>query len=88
MFGFIGYIGFITDTGISGEKVYKGCYANVSKGEATVKREVAIISVSRNGRITIPEELREELEIRDGDKMRVCLRVEEGEKMIFLEKIH
>jgi AbrB family looped-hinge helix DNA binding protein len=52
-----------------------------------VRKEVAIISVTRNGRITIPEEVRKELKISNGDKMRVELQIEGGQKAILLTKL-
>jgi AbrB family looped-hinge helix DNA binding protein len=51
-----------------------------------MRKEVAIISVVRNGRITIPEELRKELGIIDGTKIKVELDVESGRKSIVLTK--
>lgn len=52
-----------------------------------MRREVAIISVTRNGRITIPEEVRKELNISDSDKIKVELQTEDGKKAIILTKI-
>jgi bifunctional DNA-binding transcriptional regulator/antitoxin component of YhaV-PrlF toxin-antitoxin module len=52
-----------------------------------MRKEVAIISVVRNGRITIPEELRKELGIIDGTKIKVELDVESGRKSIVLTKM-
>jgi AbrB family looped-hinge helix DNA binding protein len=52
-----------------------------------MRKEVAIISVTRNGRITIPEELRKDLGISNGDKIRVELQVEDGLRSIILTKI-
>lgn len=52
-----------------------------------MRKEVAIISVVRNGRITIPEELRKELGIIDGTKIKVELDVENGRKSVVLTKM-
>jgi len=52
-----------------------------------LRREVAIISVTKNGRITIPEELRKELEIVDGSKVRVELLTDSDKKSVVLTKI-
>jgi len=52
-----------------------------------VRKEVAIISVTRNGRITIPEEIRKELKISNGDKMKVELQTEDSQKTILLTKL-
>jgi AbrB family looped-hinge helix DNA binding protein len=52
-----------------------------------MRKEVAIISVTRNGRITIPEELREDLGISNGDKIKVELQTEGGTRSIVLTKI-
>jgi len=52
-----------------------------------MRKEVAIISVVRNGRITIPEELRKELGIIDGTKIKVELDVENGRKSVILTKM-
>lgn len=52
-----------------------------------MRKEVAIISVTRNGRITIPEEVRKELGITDGTKIKVELEVESNRKNIVLTKI-
>jgi len=52
-----------------------------------MRKEVAIISVTRNGRITIPEEIRKELGITDGTKIRVELDVESNKKSIVLTKM-
>lgn len=52
-----------------------------------MNREIAIISVTKNGRITIPEEVRRELGISDGSKIKVELSTEENKKAIILTKI-
>jgi AbrB family looped-hinge helix DNA binding protein len=52
-----------------------------------MRKEVAIISVIKNGRITIPEEVRKELEILDGSKIKVELLIEGTKKTIILSKI-
>jgi AbrB family looped-hinge helix DNA binding protein len=52
-----------------------------------MRMEVAIISVTKNGRITIPEEVRKELEIADGTKIKVELLKEKDRKSIILTKI-
>ncbi len=52
-----------------------------------MRKEVAIISVVRNGRITIPEELRKELGIIDGTKIKVELDIESGRKSVVLTKM-
>jgi AbrB family looped-hinge helix DNA binding protein len=52
-----------------------------------MRMEVAIISVTKNGRITIPEEVRKELEIADGTKIKVELLIEKDRKSIILTKI-
>jgi AbrB family looped-hinge helix DNA binding protein len=52
-----------------------------------MRKEVAIISVTKNGRITIPEEVRKELEIADGTKIKVELLIENDTKSIILKKI-
>ena len=56
--------------------------------EAThLRKEIAIISVTRNGRITIPEEIRKELKISDGDKIKVELQTENDKKAMLLTKL-
>jgi AbrB family looped-hinge helix DNA binding protein len=52
-----------------------------------MRKEVAIISVTRNGRITIPEEVRKELGINDGTKIKVELDLESSKKSIVLTKM-
>ncbi len=52
-----------------------------------MKREVAIISVSSNGRITIPDEVRKELSICTKDKMKVEIQTESDKKIIILTRI-
>jgi len=52
-----------------------------------IRKEVAIISVVLNGRITIPEELRKELGIIDGTKIKVELDIENGRKSVVLTKM-
>lgn len=53
-----------------------------------MRKEVAIILVTRNGRITIPEDVRKELQIIDGDKLKVELVTEHDKKTsILLTKI-
>ena len=53
-----------------------------------MKREVAIIPITRNGRITIPEDVRKELVMIGGDKLRVELMLLDNEKKsIVLTKI-
>ena len=52
-----------------------------------MRKEVAIISVVCKGRITIPEELRKELGITDGTKIKVELDVESARKSVVLTKI-
>ena len=52
-----------------------------------MRKEVAIISVVLNGRITIPEELRKELGIIDGTKIKVELDIENGRKSVVLTKM-
>jgi len=52
-----------------------------------MRKEVAIISVTRNGRITIPEDVRKELNILNGDKIKVELQTEDSKKTIILTKI-
>jgi AbrB family looped-hinge helix DNA binding protein len=50
-------------------------------------KEIAIIGVTKNGRITIPEEARKELGISDGSKIKVELLAEDTRKAIILTKI-
>lgn len=52
-----------------------------------MRKEVAIISVTRNGRITIPDEVRKELGIIDGAKIKVELETENNHKSIVMTKI-
>jgi AbrB family looped-hinge helix DNA binding protein len=52
-----------------------------------MRKEVAIISVTTNGRITIPEEVREEFGILNGDKLKVEVQIEEDKKSIVITKI-
>jgi AbrB family looped-hinge helix DNA binding protein len=52
-----------------------------------MRKEVAIISVTTNGRITIPEEVREELGILKGNKLKVEVQIEEDKKSIVITKI-
>jgi AbrB family looped-hinge helix DNA binding protein len=52
-----------------------------------MKREIAIVSVTLNGRITIPDELRKELGISDGSKIKVELAIEGEKKSIVLTKL-
>lgn len=52
-----------------------------------MRKEVAIISVTKNGRITIPEEVRRELAITDGTKIKVELLIEDSKRNIILTKI-
>jgi AbrB family looped-hinge helix DNA binding protein len=52
-----------------------------------MRKEVAIVSVTKNGRITIPEEVRKAIGIMDGDKIRVELQEEDGQKIILLTKL-
>jgi len=52
-----------------------------------MRKEVAIISVTRNGRITIPEDVRKELSILNGNKLKVEVQTENGKKTIILTKI-
>ena len=52
-----------------------------------MRKEVAIILVTRNGRVTIPEDVRKELEILDGDKIKVELQIENDKKSIIMTKI-
>jgi AbrB family looped-hinge helix DNA binding protein len=52
-----------------------------------MRKEVAIISVTRNGRITIPEEIRKDLKISNGDKLKVELQTEDSQKTILLTKL-
>jgi hypothetical protein len=52
-----------------------------------MRKEVAIISVMRNERITIPEDVRKELGISDGDKIKVELQIEENKKSIVITRI-
>jgi AbrB family looped-hinge helix DNA binding protein len=52
-----------------------------------MRREVAIIPVTKNGRITIPEEVRKDLGISDGDKVKVQLQIENSGKSIVITKI-
>lgn len=52
-----------------------------------MRKEVAIISVTRNGRITIPEEVRRKLDISNGDKIKVEIQTEDNKRVIILTKI-
>ena len=52
-----------------------------------MRKEVAIILVTRNGRVTIPEDVREELGISDGDKIKVELQTEDDKKSIIMTKV-
>lgn len=52
-----------------------------------MRKEIAIIAVTKNGRITIPEEVRKELGISDGNKIKVELSIEDIKKVIILTKI-
>jgi AbrB family looped-hinge helix DNA binding protein len=52
-----------------------------------MRKEIAILSVTLNGRITIPEELRRQLEISDGAKIKVELDIDGNKKSIILTKI-
>lgn len=52
-----------------------------------MRKEIAIIIVTKNGRITIPEEVRRELGILDGSKIKVELSTEDARKAIILTKI-
>ena len=55
--------------------------------EIIMRKEIAIIAVTINGRITIPEELRRELTIENKDKLKVELLEENHKKSIILTKI-
>jgi len=52
-----------------------------------MRKEIAIISVTRNGRITIPEDVRKELQISNGNKIKVELFSEREKKSIILTKL-
>jgi AbrB family looped-hinge helix DNA binding protein len=70
------------------DKKYKGYSTYIDDGgTCRMRKEIAIISVTKNGRITIPEEIRRELEIADGSKIKLELSTEDNKKTIILSKI-